>query len=57
MVGIWNIIMGLAAIAAGASGQVYFPFAGANSSIVLIVLGGIFVIWGITQIVRNRRAS
>ncbi len=47
--------MGLAAIAAGASGQ--FSLIGTNSSIALIVLGAIFVIWGITQLVRSRRAS
>ncbi len=53
--GVWNIVMGLAAIAAGASGQ--FHLIGTNSSLALIVLGGVFVVWGIIQIVRTRRAS
>ena len=53
--GVWNIVMGLAAIAAGASGQ--FSLIGTNSSVALIVLGVVFVVWGIIQIVRQRRAS
>ena len=52
--GVWNILMGLAAIAAGASGR--FSLIGTNSSVALIVLGVVFVIWGIIQIVRQRRA-
>ena len=53
--GVWNIVMGLAAIAAGASGQ--FSLIGTNSTVALIVLGAVFVVWGIIQIVRTRRAS
>lgn len=53
--GVWNIVMGLAAIAAGASGR--FSLIGTNSTVALIVLGAVFVVWGIVQIVRTRRAS
>ncbi|MBI2389316.1 MAG: hypothetical protein HYV09_06935 [Deltaproteobacteria bacterium] len=53
--GVWNIVMGLAAIAAGASGR--FVFIGTNSGAVLIAVGVAFVIWGAVQIFRNRRAS
>lgn len=52
--GIWNIVMGLAAIAAGASGR--FVFIGTNSGLVLILVGVAFVIWGGVQIFRTQRA-
>lgn len=53
--GIWNIVMGLAAIAGGASGKVVFI--GTNSGLLLIAVGVAFVVWGVVQIVRAKRAQ
>lgn len=53
--GVWNIVMGLAAIAAGASGKVVFI--GTDSGLLLMVVGAVFVVWGVSQIVRARRAN
>lgn len=52
--GVWNIVMGLVAIGAGASGKVVFI--GTDSGLLLMVVGGVFVVWGAYQIVRDRRA-
>jgi hypothetical protein len=52
--GIWNLLIGLAAIAAGASGQ--FHFIGTNSPTLLIVVGAVIAAFGAYQIVRAKKA-
>ncbi len=53
--GIWNILIGLAAVAAGASGR--FSLIGTNSSVLLMVFGGLLAAYGVYQIIRQRRAE
>lgn len=52
--GIWNLAVGLAMIAAGASGR--FHFIGTDSPTLLIVLGVVAAAFGVFQIVRAKRA-
>lgn len=51
--GIWNLLIGLAAVAAGASGR--FTLIGTNSSLLLIVFGGLLAAYGVYQLVRAKR--
>ncbi len=51
--GIWNIVFGLAAIAAGASGR--FNLIGTNSPLLLMIAGGILAAVGVYQLVRARK--
>ncbi len=51
--GIWNLLFGLAALAAGASGQ--FHFIGTNSSTLLMAVGGAIAAFGVYQLVRARK--
>jgi hypothetical protein len=53
--GIWNILIGLAAVAAGASGR--FSLIGTNSSMLLMIAGGALAAYGIFQLVRAKRAG
>ncbi len=50
---LWNIAFGLAAVAAGASGQFALPFT--NSPTPLMVLGGLLAAFGLFQLVRSLR--
>ena len=51
----WNIIMGIAFIIGGLSGKVGLIFT--NSGEALAVVGVGLVIWGIVQVVQERRGS
>lgn len=51
--GIWNLVFGLAALAAGASGQ--FHFIGTNSSTLLMIVGGAIAAFGAYQVVRAKK--
>lgn len=53
--GIWNLLFGLAALAAGASGR--FHFIGTNSSTLLMVVGGAIAALGVYQLVRARKSG
>lgn len=53
--GIWNLVIGLASIAAGASGQ--FHFIGTNSSTALLAVGGVLAALGVYQIARSRKGG
>lgn len=55
-VGVWNLVMGLLAIGAAVGGM-HFPFLGPYGNTALYVLGGILVLMGVVQIIRNRRVS
>ncbi|HXN33930.1 MAG TPA: hypothetical protein VN894_18800 [Polyangiaceae bacterium] len=50
--GIWNLGFGLAAVAAGASGQ--FTLLGTGSTTALVVVGGLLAAFGLIQLVRSR---
>lgn len=50
--GIGNLVFGLVAVAAGASGQFAIPFT--NSPTALMVAGGALALFGAYQIVRSR---
>ena len=52
--GSWNIIFGLIAIAAGASGR--FHLIGTQSPMALIVLGAAITLFGLYQFIRSKRA-
>lgn len=51
--GIWNLLFGLAALAAGASGR--FHFIGTNSPMLLMIVGGAIAAFGVYQIVRAKQ--
>jgi hypothetical protein len=51
--GIWNLLFGLAALAAGASGR--FHVIGTNSPALLMIVGGAIAAFGVYQIVRAKR--
>jgi hypothetical protein len=53
--GIWNIVIGLAAVAAGLSGR--FSLIGTNSPVLLVVFGGLLAAYGVFQIVRSKRQT
>ncbi len=53
--GIWNLVFGLASIAAGASGRFYFI--GTHSSTALLAVGGALAALGVYQIARSRKAG
>jgi hypothetical protein len=53
-VAVWNIVIGLLSIAAGASGR--FNLIGTNSPALLIAFGAVLVVWGAVQFARSRRA-
>ncbi|MGZ3424109.1 MAG: hypothetical protein ACXWUG_00900 [Polyangiales bacterium] len=53
--GIWNLLIGLAAVAAGASGR--FSLIGTNSSMLLMIAGGALAAYGVYQIVRAKKAG
>jgi hypothetical protein len=52
--GIFNVIIGVAAVIAGASGR--FSLVGTNSPLLLEVFGGLLAAYGLYQIVRTMRA-
>lgn len=51
----WNIIFGLALLAAGLSGR--FLLRGTDSSAALAAFGGVLIVLGIYQVNRDRRNS
>lgn len=53
-VGIFNLVMGLAAIGAGLSGRGFFL---TREPLHLIILGGAICLLGLYQIVRSRRTD
>jgi hypothetical protein len=50
--GVWNILFGVAAIIAGASGRFTLLFT--HSPLALMVAGGALAAWGVYQLVRDR---
>jgi hypothetical protein len=50
--GVWNIVFGLVAVAAGASGKYALPFT--SSPLPLMVLGGAVAAFGAYQLFRDR---
>jgi hypothetical protein len=48
----WNLVFGLVAVVAGASGQ--FTLLGTGSGTALIVVGGLLAAFGLLQLVRSR---
>ncbi len=50
--GVWNVVFGLAAVAAGASGR--FALWGTNSPLLLVVIGGALAAFGGYQLWRGR---
>jgi hypothetical protein len=50
--GVWNLVFGLVAAVAGASGR--FQLLGTSSSTALIVVGGLLALFGAIQLVRSR---
>jgi len=50
--GIWNLLFGLVAVAAGASGKFVLPFT--TSPLPLMVLGGAIASFGAYQLWRDR---
>ncbi|MBV9949698.1 MAG: hypothetical protein JOZ69_22850 [Myxococcales bacterium] len=52
--GVWNLVFGLAAVAAGASGQFALPFTGSPTA--LMIVGGVVAALGIFQLIRARRS-
>lgn len=53
--GIFNVVIGGLALAAGLSGQFTLPFF--ESPTALAVLGGLVCAYGVYQIIRSRRSS
>lgn len=53
-VGVWNVLVGVAAIAAGLSGKVVIF---TNSSWALIAIGAAITLLGVYQIVQSRKES
>jgi hypothetical protein len=53
--GVWNIVLGLLAVAAGASGK--FALIGTGSTKALIAVGGVIALIGVIQLVRSYRAK
>jgi uncharacterized membrane protein YgdD (TMEM256/DUF423 family) len=51
----WNIIIGVVFIIGGLSGQL--ALRGTESGPALAALGGVLLIWGIVQVVRNRKSQ
>lgn len=51
----FNIIIGLVFVIGGLSGQL--ALRGFNSPELLAAIGAVMIVWGITQVVRNRRAD
>ncbi|MCB1097979.1 MAG: hypothetical protein KDN22_20580 [Verrucomicrobiae bacterium] len=51
----WNIIIGLVFVVGGLSGKMVLI--GTNSSPALAVVGGLMLIWGIVQMVRNKNGA
>lgn len=52
--GVWNVLVGIAAIAAGLSGRVAIF---TNSSTALIVIGAAIALLGVYQLIRSRKES
>jgi hypothetical protein len=50
--GVWNLLFGLVAVAAGASGQ--FTLLGTDSKAGLIAVGGLLAAFGLFQLARSR---
>jgi hypothetical protein len=53
--GVWNILFGLAAVAAGASGR--FALLGTSSPALLMAAGGALAAFGAYQLLRDRGRS
>ena len=51
----WNIIIGLVFIGGGLSG--HLTLRGTDSGPGLAILGGVLVIWGIVQVVKQRKSQ
>jgi hypothetical protein len=51
--GVWNLVFGLVAVVAGASGR--FTLFGMGSSTALTVAGALLAAFGLVQLVRSRR--
>jgi len=52
---VWNIVIGVVFIIGGLSGQL--ALRGTESGLALAALGGVLLIWGIVQVVRNRKSQ
>lgn len=50
--GVWNLLFGLGAVAAGASGR--FTLLGTDSGTALMVVGGLLAAFGAFQLFRSR---
>jgi hypothetical protein len=53
--GVWNLVIGLLAVGAGASGK--FALIGTGSSKALIVIGACIAALGVYQLVKSRRTQ
>jgi len=52
--GVWNLVIGLLAVVAGASGR--FALIGTHSSTALVVIGGCIAALGLYQLVRSKKS-
>lgn len=50
--GVWNLVFGLAAVAAGASGRFVLPFT--HDPAILMGVGGLLAAFGVYQLIRDR---
>jgi hypothetical protein len=56
MAGIWNIVIGLAAVVAGLSGRfTLIGTSGSTGQVLLIALGAGFAGYGVYQLVRSKK--
>jgi hypothetical protein len=53
--GVWNLVIGLLAVVAGASGR--FALIGTHSSTALVVIGGCIAALGLYQLVKSRKTQ
>jgi hypothetical protein len=53
--GVWNLVIGLLAVGAGASGR--FALIGTHSSTALVVIGGCIAALGLYQLVKSRKTQ
>ncbi len=53
--GVWNLVIGLLAVGAGASGR--FALIGTHSSTALVVVGGCIAALGLFQLIRSRKSQ
>ena len=51
--GTWNLLFGIVAVIAGASGK--FELLGTSSSTALVAVGGILAAFGLFQLIRSSR--